>query len=69
MSSALFQNNVTYKLFPYKCVYILFNPVNLEFGTIPSRTNEIFKNRIMNLSNPSEELNVNKIRRANNFLF
>ena len=49
-------------------IYISFNPVNLEFGTIPSWTNKIFKNRIINLSNPSQELNVNKIHRANNFL-
>ena len=51
------------------CIYkILFNTVNLESGTIPTRTNKIFKNRILNLSNPSQELNVNKIHRANNFL-
>ena len=48
---------------------ILFNPVNSELGTIPNRTNKIFKNRILNLSNPGQELNVNKILRANNFLF
>ena len=41
----------------------VFNPVNLELGTIPSRTN-----RILNLSNPSQELNANKIHREN-FLF
>ena len=46
----------------------VFNPVNLELGTIPSRTNEIFKNRILNLSNHGQELNVNKIHRTNYFL-
>ena len=58
-------------IFPLlKYIYkILFNPVNLELGTIPSRTNKIFKNRILNLSNPGQELNINKIHRANNFLF
>ena len=30
----------------------VFNPVNPEVGTLPSRTNEIFKNIISNLSNP-----------------
>ena len=35
---------------------------------IPIRTNEIFKNRILNLDNPGKDLNVNKIHRANNFL-
>ncbi len=43
---------------------ILFNPVNPELGTIPSRTIKIFKNRILNLSNPGQELNVNKIHIA-----
>ena len=33
-------------------------------GTIPSWTIKIFKNRILNLSNPSQELNVNKTHRA-----
>ena len=52
-------------IYIYKTV---FNPVNPDLGTIPSRTNKIFENRISNLSNPSQELNVNKIHRANNFL-
>ena len=30
----------------------VFNPVNPELGTIPSRTNKTFKNRILNLNNP-----------------
>ncbi len=47
----------------------VFDPVNPELGAIPSRTNEIFKNRILNLSNPGQEPNVIKIRRANYFLF
>ena len=34
-------------------------------GTIPSRTIKILKNRILNLSNPGQELNTNKIHRAN----
>ena len=37
---------------------ILFNPVNLELGIIPIRTNKIFKNRILILNNPGKELNV-----------
>ena len=37
------------KIYIYK---ILFNPVNSELGTILSKTNKIFKNRILNLSNP-----------------
>ena len=36
-------------IYTYK---IFFNPVNPELGTVPSRTNKIFKNRILNLSNP-----------------
>ena len=47
----------------------LFNPVNPELGTILSRTNKIFKNRILNLNNPGQGLNVNKNHRANYFLF
>ena len=35
---------------------ILFNP---ELGTIPSRTNKIFKNRILSLDNLGQELDVN----------
>ena len=46
-----------------------FNSVNPELGTIPSRTNKIFKNRILNLSNSGQELKVNKIHRENYFLF
>ena len=34
-------------------------------GTIPNRTIKIFKNRILNLNNPGQELNTNKIHRAN----
>ena len=50
----------------YVCIYkTVFNPVNSELGTIPSRTNEIFKNRILNLSNPGQELNLNEIHREN----
>ena len=30
-------------------------------------TNKIFKNRILNLNIPDEELNVKKIHKANNF--
>ena len=33
------------------------------------RTDKIFKNGILNLNNLGQELNVNKIHRANNFLF
>ena len=40
---------------------ILFHPVNPELGTIPSRTDKIFKNRILNLNNPGQEMYVNKI--------
>ena len=36
-------------------------------GIIPIRTNKVFKNRILNLTNPGKEFNVNKIHRANNF--
>ena len=36
-------------------------------GIILVGTNEIFKNRILNLNIPGKELNVNKIHRANNF--
>ena len=39
----------------------MFNP---ELGTISSRTN-----KISHLNNPGQEFNVNKIHRANNFLF
>ena len=50
------------------CMYkIFFNPVNPEKGIIPIRTNKIFKNRILNLNIPGEELNVNKIHRANKY--
>ena len=38
----------------------VFNSVNPEFGTITSRTIKIFKNRILNLSNPGQEYNANK---------
>ena len=38
-------------------------------GTISSRTNKIFKNRILNLNNPGQKLNVNKIDCANYLLF
>ena len=49
-------------IYIYIYIYkILFNPVNMELGTIPSRTNKIFKNGILNLSKPGQELNVNKI--------
>ena len=48
---------------------MLFNPVNPELGIIPSKTQKIFKNRILNLSNPGQKLNVNKIHRAKKFLF
>ena len=34
----------------------VFNPVNPEFETIPSRTIKIFKNRILNLNNPHSKL-------------
>ena len=34
--------------------------VNPELGTIPNRTVKIFKNRILNLSNPYQEFNANK---------
>ena len=52
-------------LYIYK---ILFDPLNLELGTIPIQTNKIFKNRISNLINPGQELNLNKILIVNNFL-
>ena len=38
-------------------------------GIIPSRINKMFKNGILDLNNPGQELNVNKIHKANNFLF
>ena len=44
----------------------MFNPVNVEEGIIPIRTNKIFKNKILNFDIPGKELNVNKIHRANN---
>ena len=44
----------------YVCKAV-FNIVNPELETIPRRTNKILKNRISNLSNPGQELNVNKI--------
>ena len=46
----------------YKSV---FNPVTLKSETIPSRTIKIFKYRLLYLSNPSQELNTNKIHKAN----
>ena len=54
------------------CLYIylymtVFNPVNSESGTVPSRTIKIFKNGILNLSNPGQELNANKLHRVNYF--
>ena len=49
----------------YIFIYILFNPVNPELGTITRKTIKIFKNRILNLDIPGKELNVNKIHRAN----
>ena len=36
----------------------VFNP---ELGTIPRKTIKIFKYRILNLSNPGQELSANKI--------
>ena len=39
----------------------VFNRVNLELGTIPSRTIKICKNRTSNLSSASQELNADKI--------
>ena len=51
-------------IYIYICVCNVLNPVNLKMGIIPSRTN----NRILNLSNPGQELNVNKINRTNNIL-
>ena len=47
---------------------IFFNAVNPEFEIIPRKTNNIFKNRILNLNNPGHEVNVYKIHRENNFL-
>ena len=44
---------------------MIFNPVNPELGRIPSRTIKILKNRILNLINPGQEINANKIHRAN----
>ena len=41
------------------------NPVNPELGTIPSRTIWIFKYKILKLNHPGQELNANKIYRAN----
>ena len=39
----------------------------MVLGAIPSRTIKMFKNRILHLSNPHQELNTNKIHRANYF--
>ena len=36
-------------------------------GIILNRANKIFKNKISNLNDSAQELNVNKIHRANNF--
>ena len=58
-------------IYIYIYIYInntVFNLVNLELGTILSRINKIFKNMTLNSSNPSQELNVNKIHRTNKFL-
>ena len=63
-----FENRHTI-LYIYIYIYILFNPINPELGTIPSRTNRIFKNRILNLSNPNQEFNVNKIHRAYIYIY
>ena len=52
-------------LYIYK---IVFNPINLELGTIPNRTIWIFKYWILNSSNPGQEFNPIKIHRANFFL-
>ena len=38
---------------------VVFNLVNQELGTIPSRTIKLFKNRILSLSNPGQGLNAN----------
>ena len=54
-------------IYIYIYIYTVFNPVNLELGTIPSRTIKTIKIRILNLSNPGQELNANKIHRANYF--
>ena len=40
-----------------------------ELRTILSRTNKLFKDRILNLSNRDQELSVNKIHSVNSFLF
>ena len=45
----------------------VFNPVNPNLGTIQRSTIKIFKNRILNLNNQGQELNANKIYRANYF--
>ena len=52
----------------FVCV-ILFNPINPEYEIITISTNKIFKIIISHLHNPSKELSVNKIYRANNILF
>ena len=49
-------------IYIYIYIYkILFNPVNPELGINPIKTNKIFKNRLSNLNNPGNELNVNKL--------
>ena len=45
----------------------VINQVNLELGTIPTRTIYIVKYRILKLNRPSQELNANKIYRVNIF--
>ena len=49
-------------------IYIYIYVRYPELGIILIRTNKIFKNRILSLNNSGQELNVNKIHRANNFL-
>ena len=54
-------------IYIYIYIYIyktIFQAVNPELGTIPSRTIKIFKYRILNLSNPGQEIDANKIHRA-----
>ena len=51
----------------YIYIYISFNTVNPVKGIILIWTNQIFKSRILNLNNPGNELNINKIHGANIF--
>ena len=62
---SLKQRDLMINIYIYKTA---LNSANSELGTIPSRTIIIFKYIVLNLSNPDQKLNGNKIYRAIFFL-